>query len=131
MGTRDIIVFRTAETKLLLAEAYLKNGDPQKALQQVNDIRTRAGATKLASVTLDTILDESGRELFGEANRWMDLKRTGKLFERAYTHNPFVRRHHTSAADIDSHFLLRPIPQSQIERSANTITQNPGYAGAK
>jgi len=130
-GTRDIIVFRAAETRLLLAEAYLNAGQSDKARQMVNEIRERVGASELQSVTLDDILDESGRELFGEANRWMDLKRTGKLFERAYNHNPFVRQHHSSAADIDSHFLVRPIPQSEIERSEYTIEQNPGYAGAE
>lgn len=129
-GTRDIYIFRTAETKLLLAEAYLKNSEPSKALDEVNDIRRRANASTLSSVDLDVILDESGRELFGEANRWMDLKRTGKLFERAYKYNKFVQRHHNSAADIADYFLLRPIPQTEIDRSNETLTQNPGYAGA-
>ena len=131
MGTRDIIVVRSAETKFLLAEAYLKSGDQSKALQQVNDIRLRAGVSALTSVDLDAVLDESGRELLGESNRWMDLKRCGKLFERAFAHNPFVRRHHNSASDISNYFLIRPIPQSEIERSGNTLTQNPGYAGAQ
>lgn len=129
-GSRDIYIFRTAETKLLLAEAYLKNNQPAEALEQVNDIRRRANASELQNVDLDVILDESGRELFGEANRWMDLKRTGKLFERAYKYNKFVQRHHNSASDIDDYFLLRPIPQTEIDRSNNTLEQNPGYAGA-
>lgn len=129
-GSRDIYIFRTAETKLLLAEAYLKNNQPTEALEQVNDIRRRASASELQNVDLDVILDESGRELFGEANRWMDLKRTGKLFERAYKYNKFVQRHHNSASDIDDYFLLRPIPQTEIDRSNNTLEQNPGYAGA-
>lgn len=129
-GSRDIYIFRTAETKLLLAEAYLKNNQPAEALEQVNDIRRRANASELQNVDLDVILDESGRELFGEANRWMDLKRTGKLFERAYKYNKFVQRHHNSASDIDDYFLLRPIPQTEIDCSNNTLEQNPGYAGA-
>jgi len=128
MGTRDTYIFRTAETKLLLAEAYLKNGQADEALQQVNDIRTRANATPLTSIDLEKILDESGRELFGEANRWMDLKRCGKLFERAYKYNKFVQAHHSNASDIDSHFLLRPIPQTEIERTQYSLTQNPGYS---
>lgn len=129
-GSRDIYIFRTAETKLLLAEAYLKNNEPAKALSEVNDIRRRVNASALSSVDLDVILDESGRELFGEANRWMDLKRTGKLFERAYKYNKFIQRHHSSADDIADYFLLRPIPQTEIDRSNKTLTQNPGYAGA-
>ena len=130
-GTRDIYVFRTAETKLLLAEAYLKNNEPGLAAAQVNDIRHRAGfdaSTDLVTVTLDDILDESGRELFGESNRWMDLKRCNKLFERAYKYNQYVRRHHVSANDIDSYFLVRPIPHTEIDRSNKTLVQNPGYA---
>lgn len=130
-GTRDIIVFRTAETRLLLAEAYLKAGQTDQALLLVNTVRERSGASKLRNVSLDDILDESGRELFGEANRWMDLKRTNKLFERAFKHNPFVRCHHTNATDIDNHFLVRPIPQSEIERSGYTLEQNTGYAGSE
>lgn len=130
MGTRDEYIFRTAETKLLLAEAYLKNGQADKATAQVNAVRRRANATALSSVTLDDILDESARELFGESNRWQDLKRCGKLFERAFAHNPFVRRHWGSASAIPSDYLLRPIPQKEIDRTNGSITQNPGYAGA-
>ena len=130
-GTRDVYIFRSAESKLLLAEAYLKNGQDAAALKEVNDIRKRVGATMLTQVDMDVIMDESGRELFGEANRWMDLKRCGKLFERAYKHNVYVRLHHASASDIDSYFLLRPIPQTEIDRSNNTLEQNPGYASNK
>lgn len=105
----------------MLSEAYLKNNEPSKALSEVNDIRRRVNASALSSVDLDVILDESGRELFGEANRWMDLKRTGKLFERAYKYNKFIQRHHSSA----DYFWLRPIPQTEIDRSNKTLTQNP------
>lgn len=130
VGTRDITIFRSAETKLLLAEAYLKQNDNAKALDAVNEIRRRAGASELSSVDLDVVLDEAGRELLGETNRWMDLKRCGKLFERAYKYNPFVRKHNSSASAINSNYLLRPIPKQEVERSNYTIEQNPGYAGS-
>ncbi|MCD8044037.1 MAG: RagB/SusD family nutrient uptake outer membrane protein [Tannerellaceae bacterium] len=133
LGTRDMIVYRSAETKLLLAEAYVKKGDPGSALQQINDLRQRAGATPavVSEINIDYVLDESGRELFGEANRWLDLKRTGKLFERAWKYNAFVQRHHESASAISPHFLLRPIPAQQIDRTYGTLKQNPGYTGAE
>lgn len=126
-GTRDIYLFRTAETKLLLAEAYLKNNDAVNALIQVNDIRNRVNATPLTSVDLDAVLDESGRELFGESNRWMDLKRCGKLFERAFKHNLYVQLNHTSLSDFKQEYLLRPIPLTEEQRTNNSLTQNPGY----
>ncbi len=127
-GTREIYIFRTAETKLLLAEAYLKMGNSSAALQQVNDIRKRVNATQLNHVTLDTVLDESGRELFGESNRWMDLKRCGKLFERAYRDNEFVRLNQAGGiSGMNKSYELRPIPLIERQRTNYSLEQNPGY----
>jgi hypothetical protein len=69
------------------------------------------------------ILDESARELFGEFNRWFDLKRTGKLIERTKKMNFWTKNKGT----LDEHHLLRPIPQSEIDRSQPPISNNPGY----
>lgn len=127
-GTREIYIYRTAETKLLLAEAYLKNNQSDLALQQVNDVRTRVGATRLTAINLDTILDESGRELFGESNRWMDLKRTDKLFERAYKYNEYVQLNQVGGiAGMKSEYKIRPIPLTERQRTNYALTQNPGY----
>lgn len=127
-GAREIYIYRTAETKLLLAEAYLKSGQSSLALAQVNDIRNRAGATPLTSIDLDGILDESGRELFGESNRWMDLKRTDKLFERAYKYNEFVQLNQASGVSgMKSDYKLRPIPLTERQRTNYSLEQNPGY----
>ena len=127
-GTREIYIYRTAETKLLLAEAYLKNKQYVLALQEVNDIRSRVGATPLANIDLDTILDESGRELFGESNRWMDLKRTDKLFERAYKYNEFVQLNQSNGVSgMKTAYKLRPIPLTERQRTNYSLEQNPGY----
>lgn len=137
LGIRDTYLFRLSETYLIAAEAYLQAGDQGKALTYINAIRTRAGKTgtnpltgitykeemKLTSVTLDNILDERARELPGEELRWLELKRTGKLQSRLLLGNDEAK----AAAKFDVHFLLRPIPQSQIDLNRASFTQNPGY----
>ena len=127
-GAREIYIFRTAETKLLLAEAYLKSGNSHSALLQVNDIRKRVGATELTNVDLDIILDESGRELFGGSNRWMDLKRSDKLFERAYKYNEYVQLNQAGGvAGMNANYKVRPIPLTERQRTNYSLEQNPGY----
>lgn len=134
-GTRDTYVFRSAETLLLKAEALVqqKNGSSQDATGIINTLRQRASASIMLTqaATIDDVLDESARELFGEANRWMDLKRTGKLLERAWKHNPWVKKQHASADDISTIYQLRPIPITEIANSNYTMEQNEGFPGAK
>lgn len=130
-GTRDTYVFRTAESILLLAEAYVKQGKGGEATKQINRLRERAGATLLENdATIDDVMDESARELFGEANRWMDLKRCGKLLERARKHNVFTNNQHPNA-EIPGYFTVRPIPLNEISNSNGTLTQNAPYPGSK
>lgn len=127
-GTLDTYVFRSAETLLLKAEALVRQGNGASATTLINQLRTRAGADLLTgTATLDDVLDESARELFGETNRWMDLKRTGKLFERAWKYNVWVKKQHASASAISSDYLLRPIPITEIANSQKTLEQNPGF----
>jgi len=130
-GTRDIFIFRLAETYLIAAEAYHKLGDNQKAADRINSVRTRAAQTgktaemqiSASNVSLDFILDERARELTGEYKRWLDLKRTGKLIERTLKYNNLAQK----ANAIKSFHLLRPIPQSVIDHESGTFPQNPGY----
>jgi starch-binding outer membrane protein, SusD/RagB family len=130
-GSRDYFIFRLADTKLLLAEAYLLAGKRTEALTQINDVRTRAAfAGKTAAMTIndtqlsmDFIMEERARELAGEQIRWMDLKRWGKLVERVKLYNP-------QASAIKDIHNVRPIPQAQIDRSeggSTSFPQNPGY----
>ncbi|MFD1871860.1 RagB/SusD family nutrient uptake outer membrane protein [Hymenobacter bucti] len=137
LGIRDTYVFRLAETYLIASEAYLKAGDMAKAVQYYNVIRTRAGKTgtnpatnlpykdelKATSITIDNILDERARELFGEELRWYELKRTGKLLERGKLYNKELAKYNR----LQSFNLLRPIPQTQIDLNRADFTQNPGY----
>ena len=70
-------IIRIAETYLLRAEAYLAKGDKQKAADDINALRDRANAPRVAAsdIDIDFILDERARELFGEECRMITLNR--------------------------------------------------------
>lgn len=128
-GQREDMVMRVGETYLLSAEAHLGAGNTGMALSRVNDIRRRAAvddagaiAMELTSVDLDTILDERGREMVGEHDRWFDLKRTDKLIDRVYKYNIWVGFYDNLSSD----HLVRPIPQDEINK-VDGLEQNPGY----
>ncbi|WP_025762160.1 RagB/SusD family nutrient uptake outer membrane protein [Dyadobacter tibetensis] len=131
-GTRDYIVYRLAETYLVLAEAQLKQGKTAEALANVNIVRRRAAwagkaaemEVKAADFNMEFLMKERERELLGEQKRWFDLKRWGLLVERVKLHNP------QAAPNIKDFHVLRPIPQNQIDRvegGQSAFPQNTGY----
>lgn len=136
---RPFILMRFAETYLIAAEAAFKAGNTTNAANMINVLRTRAAFRKTnttaqnlaaaaalqvtpAQITIDFILDERTRELFGEWTRWYDLVRTKTLQARLATYNPIAN--FNPARDY-----LRPIPQSQINlvTTGPKYPQNPGY----
>jgi len=126
VGERDMTIMRSGEAYLIAAEAYLKLGNSTDAAARLTSLRSRSGLTTPltgADIDIDFILDERARELAGEANRWMDLKRTGKLIERALLHNPHVALNNS----LEEKHLLRPIPQTEIDVTGGSIMQNTGY----
>ena len=131
-GGRDYIAMRLADTYLMLAEAQLKAGNKAEAVKNINTVRTRAawaGRTTQMQITeaqldMEFIMEERERELTGEQLRWLDLKRWGNLIERVKKFNP------QAAPNIKDFHVLRPIPQTQIDRAeggATAFPQNPGY----
>lgn len=156
-GGRDWMLYRYAETLLLLAEGYGRKGDYTNAAKYINEVRTRAAykegeskttqywtfeggsyADRLTSTVsqmqvtavdisnnfIDFILNERGREMLGELNRWEDLDRCEKLVERVKKYNP-------DAGNIRDYHVLRPIPQTHIDRlnpqGPIAEEQNEGY----
>ncbi|QNN44801.1 RagB/SusD family nutrient uptake outer membrane protein [Pedobacter roseus] len=150
-GARDTYVFRLAETYLIAAEAYVKLNNQGKALTYMNVLRTRAAKTGInpvsnvlyatelqytGTVTLDAILEERARELVGEEFRWYELKRmyetvgnvaTNKLLTRSVLYNDELKAAQAGKTVLDAKYLLRPIPQSQIDLNRGPFPQNPGY----
>ena len=127
-GGKDFYLMRLGETYLLAAEAALGAGDQSGALAYLNVLRERArnkaagavGSMALAAITIDTVLNESAREMMGEAGRWYDLARTGRwsrITQYNFLATGFTAPKHT----------LRPIPQTQIDRTTTVFPQNPGY----
>lgn len=124
---KDWYLMRLAETYLLRAEAYLLKGDKQKAADDINVIRNRAKATPVTAgeVTIDLILDERARELYGEEFRANTLMRMGKLVEYLNKYNGAVKSKGQTIAD---HKNKLPIPRSEIEANKGAVLeQNPGY----
>ena len=128
-GSREDIIFRLADTYLLCAEAYLGAGKQTEALDKLNTIRRRAAVSpdqapsmELATITLDVLMDERGRELLGEHDRWFDLKRTGLLISRTLDYNILTAKYN----NLNAIHLLRPIPQDERNK-VKGLDQNPGY----
>ncbi|MDT0649540.1 RagB/SusD family nutrient uptake outer membrane protein [Autumnicola edwardsiae] len=129
VSTRDIILSRLGETYLIAAEAYLMAGNNATGLERLNVVRERANAdpATLSEFTIDYILDERGRELMGEYHRWFDLKRTGKLVERASACHYLIEESNFEGANGELK-ILRPIPQLAIDLNRNpNFQQNPAY----
>lgn len=129
-----------AETYLIAAEAYVKKGDNANALFYLNKVRQRAEKapgslvkSEGSTVTIDDILDERAIELFGEAPRWNDLQRTGKLNERVLKYNWDVT-HITGGipaqlTEGSTQFYLRPVPLQWLNSLSNgqELGNNPGW----
>ncbi|HYG19218.1 MAG TPA: RagB/SusD family nutrient uptake outer membrane protein [Ohtaekwangia sp.] len=124
--SNDMVVFRLADILLMKAECLMRlNEDEatQDAVDLVNAVRQRSfdeadwddAAYTTASLTLDELLDERGRELAYEMHRREDLIRFGK-FDDEWWEKP--------ASDEDRKFY--PIPFNAITANPE-LDQNPGY----
>ncbi|SEL99602.1 Starch-binding associating with outer membrane [Olivibacter domesticus] len=119
-------ILRYADILLMRAEAlnelgYTPNGE---AFELLNQIRKRAGLSEKDATTLpdqvsfrDALAQERRVELAYENHRWFDLVRTGRALEVLGQ----------KGENIQSHQLLFPIPQVQIDINPDQIKQNPGY----
>jgi hypothetical protein len=132
----DFPVFRLSEMYLIYAESYLRSGggDATTALDYLNKIRYRAyggnygtediGKLTLNDLTLQTILNERGRELYWEGHRRTDLIRYGLLTTSTYLW-PW-KGGVASGTGADSKYNLFAIPATNLSANTN-LTQNPGY----
>jgi hypothetical protein len=80
-------------------------------VNDINALRARAGASALAGVTLQDILDERRRELSFEGFALHDIKRL---------------QGNVGPLNYDDNKLVMPVPQREMDANPNLI-QNPGY----
>ncbi|HTJ48351.1 MAG TPA: RagB/SusD family nutrient uptake outer membrane protein [Cyclobacteriaceae bacterium] len=111
------ILMRYADVYLMKAEAIMRGGtSTQTALQVVNALRSNRGASALATLDANAMLDERGRELYWEGLRRVDLIR----FER------FNDSWSEKGDNKDDFRVLYCIPQQALDSNPN-LKQNPGY----
>lgn len=111
----DFVYYRYPDVLLMKAEAQLRQGNAGGALLLVNQVRAARGASLMAAVNLDQLLDERGREFYWECSRRQDLIRFGK-FLQSWQEKP----------NDDPKNLIFPIPSQQLAVNPN-LKKNPGY----
>lgn len=112
-----IVVTRIAEMYLIKAEAQgAVNGLPTlKDFMSKRYAEVNPASTLTDKEFQDQILDERHRELYGEGQRWYDLKRTNRLdlFQSLNGRN---------------YLMYFPVPQSEIDLAGKeNYPQNDGY----
>lgn len=159
--TRPFPVAKFSELYLIAAEAAVKGATTtagKSARELINVLRARAGVWRWSNngntekvqdnsaamtaetpsvITVEYVLAERSRELFGEGYRWHDLVRTQTWSELAASYEicgTAVGDHtavkHTRT--IEPYLYLRPIPQGQLDGMDMSTAeikayQNPGY----
>ncbi len=124
----DYPVIRLAEVYLAAAECAVRgHGDKALAAKYVNYLRSRAGVTEWtqADLSLNSLIDERGRELYGENVRRTDLIRFGMFSGNSYVWN--WKGGQSAGTFIDSRYDLYPIPTNVISSYNSPYVQNPGY----
>jgi hypothetical protein len=132
-------MLRSAETYLILAEAQLRGGNAGAALETLNTVRARANANPASKIDVQVILDERGRELLLEEDRWGTLLRCKPEEWQSRIENygtytarggaeqfPEIRRWSEYTKEIE--FENWPIPQTYIDLNTGAeMAQNKGW----
>lgn len=129
--SHDAYAIRSAETWLLLAEAYLRQGRTAEAADAVNEVRSRAGCSIMysaAEMDIDVILDERIRECLFEEGRWFTFLRMEPEVwkQRIYDHAYYWADYKQYSTPIK--WDLWPIPQDVIDLNTGAkMLQNEGW----
>lgn len=116
-------VVRLSELYLIAAEAKIKEpsaSSKHDATWYYNELRRNRieGYVAVSSVSVDDILDERRRELFGENHRMFDLVRNRKNIDSFISPEPIA---------YNDYRVLVALPQRELDISGAGLVQNPGY----
>lgn len=116
----NIQIFRFEEQVLILAEAKIELGEPD-ALEVLNRIPAKRGATLYSEATKANVLLERRKELCFEGFRFDDLARTGSGI-------PLVDQYRQTheGPKYGSYKYAFPIPTVEMNANSNMV-QNDGY----
>lgn len=124
----DWPLMRKAEAYLIFAEATARqNGGlaTSEGLAAVNQLRSRAGATTLASANLDVLCDEWSREFYFEGMRRSTLIRFGRFGgSTGYTWQ--WKGGVFAGQNFGEQYNLFAIPTTDLNANTN-LKQNPGF----
>jgi len=137
----NIYMFRYPQVLLIASEAFMRQGNTEKALLYINKLRenrilANAPGRLLTAIDEDVILDEYARELAFEGQRWFLLKRVGKLVERVQKYGGITEfrgvpspntTYNDCRVNIRPFHVRWPIPQTEIDAMGGGFPQNEGY----
>lgn len=152
-SNQDWPSIRLAEIKLNKAEAAIELGKTDQALNEINDIRARAGIALLSTIDRERVRHERKVELAFEGFRWFDLRRwriadqvldTRKTpfhglryildYKSTLTGEPYKYELVVIPGGTGDNYKVfpkkmyyLPITQSRIANNENLAPENPGY----
>lgn len=130
-GACNIKVIRLSEMYLIAAECEFRLNNKSDACDYLNAIRKRAvsldPATE-ATISLDMILDEKSKELYGEGHRFWDMIRCNKSIEYNDEFPGITPVDRAKIIDRTFNQTILPIFQSELNTNKTLENQqNSGY----
>lgn len=134
LDDNDYVLLRYADIELMYAEAQNEAVGPDASVyQRVNEVRARPGVNMpplnsgLSQSDMRAAIRHERRVEFGlEGLRYFDLRRWGIATQKlnGFVQNPLYP---TITTKYNDKYEFWPIPQTEIDRNAPVLTQNPGY----
>lgn len=128
--SNNMVLLRLADTYLVKAEADVNLGNMGDAALYVNKVRERAGLGKLTitdpTQMMYNIMDERGREFFGEGTWFFDLYRTGLILDPGYDNA--IEGYLPARAGNDNAGFQWPLDLRLLLPQDPLLTQNPYWS---
>ena len=128
--SNNMVLLRLADTYLVKAEADANLGNTGDAAIYLNKVRERAGLSDTTSTDpkqmMYLIMDERGREFFGEGTWFYDLYRTGLIIDPGYDNA--IEGYLPARTGNDNAGFQWPLDLRTLLPQDPLLTQNPYWA---